>query len=105
SRFVKNAIDAGHCGSHSTGIPNVALDDFQIGISCGESQIVALARGKIVEHARFVVALKQVLHDVRPDKASSPSDKEFHLNYGPAYLGPPRHEVGLQFFQQKGDIA
>ena len=67
SRLVEDHVHAAHSFGHFGGVAQIAFDEFNFIYKVGE--VLAPARGKVIQHFYFRALIEQGADDVRADKA------------------------------------
>jgi hypothetical protein len=62
---VEHAVDALHGLLHVRRVPEITDDELHVG---KRAQVLAVARGEVVQHADAIAALHEALDDVRADE-------------------------------------
>lgn len=94
---MKHRIDTGEGSAHGIGVPDIALEQFDIGMQIRRSIGVAVdLRREIVERADAMSASDQIVREMRSDEPRAASDEDVHgILFVLSRVGPLRVESAL----------
>jgi hypothetical protein len=75
---MKNPLHALAGGSYRSYVGDICLDDLELFVCGVLAQILTTADNKTVEHADMPTVLEQTVHQMAPNKATSPRDQIPH---------------------------